>query len=64
MKQLGNLAMVCAQRPDVLMQLHNGEVLLPWQKAGKIRVTEETSHKGRIMLKFSHKIMGKFRLSL
>ncbi len=26
MKQLGNLAMVCAQRSDVLMQLHNGEV--------------------------------------
>ncbi len=25
MKQLGNLAMVCAQRPEVLMQLHNGQ---------------------------------------
>ena len=26
MKQLGNLALVCAQRPEVLMQLHGGEV--------------------------------------
>ena len=26
MKQLGNLAMVCAQRPEVLMLLHNGIV--------------------------------------
>ena len=26
MKQLGNLAMVCAQRPEVLMQLHAGAV--------------------------------------
>lgn len=26
MKQLGNLAMVCAQRPEVLMQLHDGKV--------------------------------------
>lgn len=25
MKQLGNLAMVCAQRPDVLMMLYDGE---------------------------------------
>lgn len=25
MKQLGNLAMVCAQRPEVLLQLHNGQ---------------------------------------
>lgn len=28
MKQLGNLAMVCAQRPDVLLQLHGGMVCL------------------------------------
>lgn len=26
MKQLGNLAMVCAGRPEVLMQLHGGVV--------------------------------------
>lgn len=26
MKQLGNLAMACARRPDVLMQLHGGNV--------------------------------------
>lgn len=26
MKQLGNLAMVCARRPEVLMQLHEGTV--------------------------------------
>ena len=26
MKQLGNLAMVCAQRPEVLMMLYGGEV--------------------------------------
>lgn len=26
MKQLGNLTIVCAQRPEVLMQLHEGRV--------------------------------------
>jgi len=26
MKQLGNLAIVCAQRPEVLMQIHGGIV--------------------------------------
>lgn len=26
MKQLGNLAMVCARRPEVMMQLHEGKV--------------------------------------
>lgn len=26
MKQLGNLALVCACRPEVLMQLHSGTV--------------------------------------
>ena len=26
MKQLGNLAIVCAKRPDVLMQIHGGLV--------------------------------------
>lgn len=35
MKQLGNLAVVCAQRPDVLMQIYGSEVrcitpLLNW----------------------------------
>lgn len=28
MKQLGNLAVVCAQRPKVLMQIHDGEVFV------------------------------------
>lgn len=26
MKQLGNLAIVCAKRPEVLMQIHGGKV--------------------------------------
>lgn len=26
MKELGNLAIVCAQRPDVLMQINDGRV--------------------------------------
>lgn len=26
MKQLGNLAIICAQRPDVLMQIYGGAV--------------------------------------
>lgn len=26
MKQLGNLSIVCAQRPDVLMQIYGGQV--------------------------------------
>lgn len=26
MKQLGNLAIVCAQRPEILLQIHSGEV--------------------------------------
>lgn len=26
MKQLGNLAIVCAKRPDVLMQIYSGTV--------------------------------------
>lgn len=26
MKELGNLAIVCAKRPDVLMQIHDGVV--------------------------------------
>ncbi len=26
MKQLGNLALVCARRPSMLMQIHDGEV--------------------------------------
>lgn len=26
MKQLGNLAIVCAKRPEVLMQIHGGSV--------------------------------------
>lgn len=28
MKQLGNLAVVCARRPEVLMTLHRGEVVV------------------------------------
>lgn len=26
MKQIGNLAIVCAKRPDVMMQLHGGVI--------------------------------------
>lgn len=26
MKQLGNLAVVCARRPEILLQIHGGEV--------------------------------------
>jgi len=26
MKQLGNLAIVCARRPEILLQIHSGEV--------------------------------------
>ncbi len=26
MKQLGNLAIVCAKRPEVLLQVHNGHI--------------------------------------
>lgn len=26
MKQIGNLAIVCAKRPEVLMQIYNGQV--------------------------------------
>jgi len=49
MKQLGNLAIVCARRPEVLMQLHNGQAAVyvgavpdravltaPWSDDGKI----------------------------
>lgn len=28
MKQLGNLAIVCAQRPDVILHIHNGQVFV------------------------------------
>lgn len=28
MKQLGNLAIVCAKRPEVLMQIYSGEVVV------------------------------------
>ncbi len=28
MKELGNLAIVCAQRPEVLMQVHDGAVVV------------------------------------
>ena len=28
MKQLGNLALVCARRPEVLLQLYNGQVTI------------------------------------
>ena len=38
MKQLGNLAMVCAVRKDVLMQIHNGIVSVHYG-AGPIRET-------------------------
>jgi hypothetical protein len=42
MKQLGNLAIVCARRPEILLQIHSGEV--------SVRVGEgprrETLHTG------------------
>lgn len=28
MKQLGNLAIVCAQHPDVILHIHNGQVFV------------------------------------
>lgn len=28
MKQLGNLAIVCAKRPDVILHIHNGQVFV------------------------------------
>ncbi len=28
MKQLGNLALVCARRPSVLMQIHDGKITI------------------------------------
>lgn len=36
MKELGNLAIVCAQRPDVLMQIH-GSVVAVYVGAGSDR---------------------------
>ena len=33
MKELGNLAIVCAQRPDVLMQIHGAWWLSMWEPA-------------------------------
>lgn len=38
MKQLGNLAVVCAERKDVLMQIHNGIVSVHYG-AGPTRET-------------------------
>ncbi len=37
MKQLGNLALVCARRPSMLMQIHDGEVAV-YVGAGPDRV--------------------------
>ena len=42
MKQLGNLAIVCARRPEVLMQLHNSEVVV-FVGAGPERATLHTA---------------------
>lgn len=42
MKQLGNLAIVCAQRPEVLMQLHDGKVSV-YVGAGPERTVLHTS---------------------
>ena len=47
MRELGNLAIICAQRPDVLMQLRGGKVFVRvgtdlilrtgWDNDGEIR---------------------------
>lgn len=42
MKQLGNLAMVCAQRPEVMMQLHGGRVSV-YVGAGPERAVMDSS---------------------
>lgn len=42
MKQLGNLAIVCARRPEVLMQLHDGKVAV-YVGAGPERTVLHTS---------------------
>ncbi len=42
MKQLGNLAIVCARRPEVLMQLHDGKVSV-YVGAGPERTVLHTS---------------------
>ena len=34
MKQLGNLAVICAQRPELLMQLRGGLVVRQWRPHG------------------------------
>ena len=42
MKQLGNLAMVCARRPETLMQLHDGRVTV-YVGAGSERTALSTA---------------------
>ncbi len=42
MKQLGNLAIVCARHPEVLMQLHDGKVSV-YVGAGPERTVLHTS---------------------
>ncbi len=38
MKELGNLAVACARRPDVLMQIHDGMVAVYVGAGGKREV--------------------------
>ena len=42
MKQLGNLAVVCARRPEVLMQIHDGKLTV-FVGAGPNRAALHTS---------------------
>ena len=42
MKQLGNLAVICARRPEVLMQLHDGKITV-FVGAGPDRAALHTS---------------------
>lgn len=64
MKQIGNLAMVCARRPEVLMQLHNGQAAVyigagpdravlaaPWDDDGRISGIIHELNFGRYALK-------------
>ncbi len=64
MKQLGNLAMVCARRPEVLMQLHNGQAAVyvgagpdravlaaPWDNDGRISGIIHELNFGRYAIK-------------
>ena len=49
MKQIGNLAIVCAQRPDVLMQIYGGTVSI---HAAKGRSGPPSPLRGRMTTPF------------